>query len=83
LGPLSDIGDCAIRIVGRHRELLLIFPSQYPTIGEHGDLRDGRIIGAAKGRPGGDPAANDFVIVRIDFHAFAARVSHHASCLEQ
>ena len=53
-------------------ELLMIISSQHPTFGLHADLGDDRVFLASIGRSRCDPAADQFVFIRIDFQALAA-----------
>src|SRR5205823_6462870 len=64
-------------------ELLAIVAADEPLLGKDSDLRDDRIARAADGNVGGDPAADELVLIGIKFHAFAAGVSDAAARLEK
>ena len=78
LGPLRDIDDAAVAVVGVDGELLAVVAGHDAMLGRDGDLGDGRVLLAAVGSAGGDPAADELVFIGADFHAFAAGVGHDA-----
>src|SRR5262249_17085964 len=81
LGPPRDVLHAAVAVVGINGELLLVVPRQDAVLGEGGDLRDGGVVLGAEGGAGGDPAADEAILVGVDFQALAAAVRDAAGGL--
>src|SRR5262249_44909254 len=74
LGPPRNIFDAAVAVVRINGKLLLVVTRQDAVLGVDGDLRDGGVVLVAEGRAGGDPAADEAILVGVDFQALAAAV---------
>src|SRR5262249_52422260 len=82
LGPAGDVLDAAVAVVGGEGELLLVLPGQDPVLGVDRDPGHDRVVLLAEGHAGGDPAADQLVLVGADLDALAAGVGHGAGGLE-
>src|SRR5262249_14989999 len=83
LGALGDVLHAAVAVVGVDGELLAVVPRQDAVLGGDHDLRHHRVLGVAERCPGGDPAAEELVLVGAELHALAAGVRHRPGRLEQ
>src|SRR5207249_2473855 len=72
LRPPGNVLDRAVAVVGVGGELLLVMAGEDAVRGLDGDPGHHRVGRPADGRPGGDPAADELVLVGADFHALAA-----------
>src|SRR5262249_11429500 len=66
-----------------NRDLLFVLPGENAAFGENADFRYHRIRRGAKGHAGGNPPANEPVLVRVLFHLAAAAMGHLPRPLEQ
>src|SRR5205085_339584 len=82
LGAAGDVLDAAVAVVGVGGELLLVLAGHDTLLGMDRDARDARIGRLAQWGAGGDPAADEAVLVGVGLHALAAAVGHGAGRLE-
>src|SRR5205085_3846403 len=83
LGAAGDVLDRAVAVVGVDGELLLVVAGHDPVVGVDRDARDHGVGGRAVGQAGGDPAADEAVLVGVLLHALAAAVGQPAGRLVQ